>query len=80
MFFPATSEKVLSAEELKKARDSNLKDPEYLSCPTIICCNPYALLYHHMVNAPNSFWLNFYIKKGINVLGWNYRGYGDTPG
>lgn len=33
-----------------------------------------------MVNAPNSFWLNFYLKKGINILGWNYRGYGETPG
>jgi pimeloyl-ACP methyl ester carboxylesterase len=33
-----------------------------------------------MVNAPNSFWLNFFIKKGINILGWNYRGYGETPG
>lgn len=33
-----------------------------------------------MVNSPNSFWLNFFIKKRINVLGWNYRGYGETPG
>ncbi len=33
-----------------------------------------------MVNAPNAFWLNFFLKKGINVMAWNYRGYGDTPG
>lgn len=41
-------------------------------------CNPNALFYHHMVNVPNAFWLNFYLKKGINVLAWNYRGYGKT--
>jgi len=80
MFFPSTSEKILSAKELEENRKNGIKDPEYLSKPTFICCNPNALFYHHMVNAPNSFWLNFYIKKGINVLGWNYRGYGETSG
>lgn len=29
-----------------------------------------------MVNAPNAYWLNFFIKRGVNVLCWNYRGYG----
>lgn len=43
-------------------------------------CNPNALFYHHMVNAPNAFWLNFFLKKGINVMAWNYRGYGQTSG
>jgi fermentation-respiration switch protein FrsA (DUF1100 family) len=33
-----------------------------------------------MVNAPNAFWLNFFLKKGINVMAWNYRGYGHTKG
>jgi len=33
-----------------------------------------------MVNAPNAFWLNFFLKKGINVMAWNYRGYGETVG
>ena len=33
-----------------------------------------------MVNSPNAFWLNFFLKKGINVMCWNYRGYGLTPG
>ena len=32
------------------------------------------------MNAPNAFWLNFFLKKGCNVLAWNYRGYGHTPG
>ena len=80
MFFPCTSEKVLSAEELKESRDAMKADPEYLTKPTIIMCNPNALFYHHMVNSPNSYWLNLFLKKGINVMGWNYRGYGETPG
>ena len=46
--------------------------------PTIVMCNPNALFYQHMVNSPNAFWLNFFLKKGINVMAWNYRGYGQT--
>ena len=53
---------------------------EYLNRPTILICNPNALFYHHMVNAPNAFWLNFFIAKGVNVMAWNYRGYGHTNG
>jgi hypothetical protein len=33
-----------------------------------------------MVNTPNAFWLNFFIKKGINVMAWNYRAYGNSNG
>jgi pimeloyl-ACP methyl ester carboxylesterase len=81
MVFPSTSEKVLSSKELDDYRNSNEgKDPDYLARPTIICCNPNALFYHHMVNAPNNYWLSFYLKKGINVVAWNYRGYGNTKG
>jgi alpha/beta superfamily hydrolase len=80
MFFPCTNEKVLNREELKEKRDSKINDPEYLSRPTVIMCNPNALFYHHMVNSPNSYWLSFFLKKGINVMGWNYRGYGHTKG
>lgn len=76
MFFPSTSEKVLSKEELKESRDSKKALPEYLTKPTVIICNPNALFYHHMVNSPNSYWLSFFLKKGVNVVGWNYRGYG----
>lgn len=73
MFFPSTSEKVLTAEELEKDGEA---PTNYLNFPTIIICNPNALFYHHMVNAPNAFWLNFFLKRGINVLAWNYRSYG----
>jgi abhydrolase domain-containing protein 13 len=80
MFFPCTSERVLSKEELIVSRAAKLPDPEYISKPTIIVCNPNALFYHHMVNSPNSYWLSFFLKKGVNVVGWNYRGYGHTSG
>lgn len=76
MFFPCTSEQVLSDSELKDCK----VEPLYLKMSTIIMCNPNALFYHHMVNAPNAFWLNFFLKRGINVLAWNYRGYGHTKG
>jgi pimeloyl-ACP methyl ester carboxylesterase len=29
-----------------------------------------------MVTSPNSYWLSFFLKRGINVLCWNYRDYG----
>jgi hypothetical protein len=45
MFFPCTSEQVLSAEELQTSRDAKINDPEYMSKPTIIICNPNALFY-----------------------------------
>lgn len=76
MFFPASSDKVLIDKELESLKVK----PEYISKPTMIICNPNALFYHHMVNFPNAFWLNFFLKKGINVMAWNYRGYGATEG
>ncbi len=39
-------------------------------------CNPNALYYQQMVIAPNAYWLNFFLKRDINVICWNYRGYG----
>lgn len=77
MFFPTTTEKVVLKNELK---DKEKGLPQYVNCPTVLICNPNALFYHHMVNSPNAFWLNFFLKKGINVMAWNYRGYGKTPG
>jgi alpha/beta superfamily hydrolase len=77
MFFPCTGERVRTAEEIKTSKDSW---PEYLEKPTILICNPNALFYHHMVNAPNAFWLKFFLEMGINVMAWNYRGYGNTKG
>lgn len=31
-----------------------------------------------MVIAPNAYWLNFFLKRDINVITWNYRGYGES--
>lgn len=39
-------------------------------------CNPNALIYQQMVTSPNSYWLSFFLKRGINVMCWNYRDYG----
>ncbi|CDW87850.1 UNKNOWN [Stylonychia lemnae] len=76
MFFPASTEKTLVKDELQKS----MIKPQYLTMPTVIMCNPNAFFYQHMVSQPNAFWLNFFLKKGINVIGWNYRGYGSTKG
>ena len=53
-------------------------EPAYLSKPTIIMCNPNALYYQQMVTSPNAYWLNFFLKRDINVVCWNYRGYGES--
>jgi len=31
-----------------------------------------------MINYPHAFYLRYFLQKGINVLVWNYRGYGLT--
>ena len=53
-----------------------LEEPAYLTKPTVIMCNPNALYYQQMVTSPNAYWLNFFLKRDVNVLCWNYRGYG----
>ena len=61
------------------SRDSTeVVEPQYLSKPTMIMCNPNALYYQQMVTSPNAYWLNFFLKRDINVLCWNYRGYGES--
>ncbi|CDW82564.1 UNKNOWN [Stylonychia lemnae] len=69
MFFPCTSETHQSI---------SIDNPggEYINKPTFIICNPNALIYQQMVNSPNSYWLTFFLKRGINVMCWNYRKYG----
>ena len=31
-----------------------------------------------MINQPNAYWINFFIKRDCNVICWNYRGYGES--
>ena len=59
-----------------KLNEEDPEEPKYLTKPTIIMCNPNALYYQQMVTSPNAYWLNFFLKRDINVLCWNYRGYG----
>lgn len=71
MFFPCTTE---------KSTDISLGNPsgEYLDKPTYLLCNPNALIYQQMINSPNSYWLTFFLKRGVNVMCWNYRKYGKS--
>lgn len=48
--------------------------------PTFILCNPNAMFYQHMVNHPHAYYLRFFLNKDINVMLWNYRGYGLSHG
>jgi alpha/beta superfamily hydrolase len=48
----------------------------YKTKPTFILCNPNAMFYQHMINYPHAFYLRFFLSRGINVMLWNYRGYG----
>ena len=80
MFFPASvNEKVYTLSELKSQNDVDLK-LSYQKLPTVIICNPNALYYHHYVTYPNSYILNLLLDLNINVICWNYRGYGWTNG
>ena len=51
---------------------------EYTQKPTVLMCNPNALFYQQMVIGQNAYWLNFFLKRDINVICWNYRGYGNS--
>lgn len=71
MFFPCTSNEVVQLINPSP-------DLEYLTKPTVVICNPNALVYQQMVMSPNAYWLNFFLKRDINVICWNYRGYGES--
>ena len=32
----------------------------------------------HLIVIQSAYWLNFFLKRDINVVCWNYRGYGDS--
>lgn len=44
------------------------------SAPTIILCNPNAITYEY-INLQSEY-LDFYTQNGVNVVVWNYRGFG----
>ncbi|EGR32957.1 hypothetical protein IMG5_065700 [Ichthyophthirius multifiliis] len=46
--------------------------------PTILYCNPNAGYYETLYF--DSQWIEFYTQKGMNLMLWNYRGYGFSQG
>lgn len=52
----------------------------YLDLDTVMICNPNAMSYQHMINYPHAYYLKYFLNKNMNVLVWNYRGYGRTKG
>lgn len=72
MFFPCT------VEDNKDNINTEAPSGLYLEKPTVIICNPNALIYQQMVTSPNSYWLSFFLKRQINVMCWNYRNYGKS--
>ena len=76
MFFTATCEPLqFNQENLEKK-----SEPKYKSLPTFLLCNPNAMFYQYMVNQPHAYYLRFFLNKNINVMVWNYRGYGLSKG
>lgn len=46
--------------------------------PTMLYCNPNACFFEFTVYQNE--WLDYYVNNGINVILWNYWGYGKTKG
>ena len=46
--------------------------------PTVLFCNPNGGFYEFA--SYQSEWLDFYTHSGVNIVLWNYRGYGRTKG
>lgn len=75
MFFPCTQNEQV---EVFDPKNPVIFEKEYQQKPTVVMCNPNALVYQQMIIAPNAYWLNFFLKREINVISWNYRGYGES--
>jgi alpha/beta superfamily hydrolase len=59
-------------------RSSILSDSPELNpeAPTIIFCNPNAACYEYLITQSEFF--HHYTKMGVNLVIWNYRGYGTS--
>ena len=73
MFFPATAGDEITLDPDAK---NSTKSRRYRDYSTVIMCNPNAVVYQWMVTAANAYWLDFFLRREVNVLIWNYRGYG----
>lgn len=78
MFFPCTlGDNIRLFDEKNDSNELKEEDlPKYLDKPTIIMCNPNALIYQWMISSANAYWLDFFLRRECNVLSWNNRGYG----
>lgn len=77
MFLPS---KGAQGDDAVLSKDSSMETagwPDF-SGPTVIICNPNAAYYETMVYQPS--WLNFWLRRGYNVLLFNYAGYGRSTG
>ena len=75
MFFPFNDDKL---ELMKVYHDADVK--QFQKHPTIILFNQNAQTYQHQVHSPNCFWLKYFLNANVNVMTWNYRGYGRSEG
>jgi pimeloyl-ACP methyl ester carboxylesterase len=55
----------------------NEEDEELV--PTVVFCNSNVGYYEYTAEMQDQ-WIKFYLNNGINVLLWNYRGYGRSKG
>ena len=59
---------------------AELCQPQDKYRPTFILCNSNAMFYQQMVHLSHTYYLKFFLEKGINVFTWNYRAYGRSKG
>ena len=52
--------------------------PTNPEAPTVLFCNPNAGFYEFAFY--QSEWFEFYLKRGLNLMYWNYRGFGRSQG
>ena len=64
--------------DIEKEKLLKNKNRKYLELDTFILCNPNAMSYQNMINYPQAYYLKYFLNKQMNVLVWNYRGYGRT--
>ena len=83
MFFPCTLDDDIRlfkpgdrTESLNTTDADGVNRQKYLDKPTIIMCNPNALIYQWMISSANAYWLDFFLRRECNVISWNNRGYG----
>lgn len=64
----------------KSASVQEQTESDWQARPTFIVCNSNAMFYQQMVHESHSFYLKFFLDRGINVFIWNYRNYGRSKG